>query len=475
MKKVLVMFLMSTLGLTQTMADNQVKDVVIAQATETRASAFSGGEGTEENPYLISTAEDLVQLSADVNAAQVHQGHFFKMTNDIDMSSVERFLPIGNNHGKGADVKCFMGIFDGQDYTVKNLNCNYEGMGLNYQGVGMFGLTMQATVKNVRIEDSKFIGYGMVGAIVSAPIGSTIQNCHVGQNVIVTAEKLGAGGVCGVALLMPSTIEDCSSAATVFAGDAGGGAAGIIAGVSQDAGGTKIKRCVNFGEVTSDNDFAAGVLAMIEQPAVIEDCVNFGDINTLKGATGIAYFAVTTGKHSLLIDNCYNVGEMIGGDPDYMDAISLGNVYVGGDPEHSVITNCFFAEDVNEAKSNVAIGMQSADMLTQDFVDKLNNGREDGPWCIVEGVAFGFPVPFAGIIPTSIDNVEASAAAINYNAGVVTVSGAKVGEKFAVVDMAGRTVKMAEAQNGVLTIDMNNLPAGVYAISNGTISKKIVK
>ena len=48
---------------------------------QTIASSYAGGDGTEESPYLISTAEELAKLAADLNAdPSCTKGVFYRMT-----------------------------------------------------------------------------------------------------------------------------------------------------------------------------------------------------------------------------------------------------------------------------------------------------------------------------------------------------------------------------------------------------------
>ena len=286
MKKVLVMFLMSALGLTQTMADTQVKDfLTVKTAVSTRAeSAFSGGTGSQEDPYLLSTTEDIQQLSNDVQKAIMYEGKYFKMTNDIDMSSVENFLPIGNNI-ESKDVKAFCGVFDGNNNTIRGIKASYKGV--NSIGVGMFGVAMQATIKNLYMEDCSFSADALVAPIVAVAMGTTVQNCHVGKNVKADAYKMfNAGGVVCGAMGMPCVIEDCSSAAYVHAGSYTTG--GILSAISEGAKGTVVRRCIFYGKSESF-ETVAGIVAILEQPGVIEDCANFGEIISESGAAGIQY------------------------------------------------------------------------------------------------------------------------------------------------------------------------------------------
>ena len=400
MKKVLVMFLMSTLGLTQTFAGNEVNGLALVQ-TETRAgSTFSGGSGSQEDPYLISTAEDLVQLSDNVQAKEMYAGKYFKMTNDIDMSSVDNFLPIGNNI-ESTDVKAFAGVFDGNNNTVRNLKCNYTGV--NSIGVGMFGVTMQATIKNLKMEDCSFSADALVAPVVAVAMGTTVQNCHVGKGVKSDAYKMfNAGGVVCGAMGQPCVIEDCSSAADVHAGSYTVG--GILSAISDGAQGTVVRRCVFTG--TADSfETVGGIVALLEQPGVIEDCVNFGKITSGTGAAGIQYVFKAPGENFVQLANCYNAGYVEGVDEDNQDAVSFGDIFTGAGVVSATVKNCYYASDLSNASSKTSVAMTSDEMKTQDFVDKLNNGRADGPWRIVAGVADGFPIPFEAVA-AGIDNVK---------------------------------------------------------------------
>ena len=61
------------------------------------APIFAGGAGTEDDPWQIATAEQLMALSATVNdgSAQGYPGQYFALTEDIDLKGVE-WQPIGH-------------------------------------------------------------------------------------------------------------------------------------------------------------------------------------------------------------------------------------------------------------------------------------------------------------------------------------------------------------------------------------------
>ena len=93
----------------------------VAACAET--SPYAGGSGTEEDPYQIATAEQLLALSAAVNdgSANGYPGAFFVLTADIDLKDIP-WQPIGHmDLTDQSNIDCmFQGILDGQGHTISN-------------------------------------------------------------------------------------------------------------------------------------------------------------------------------------------------------------------------------------------------------------------------------------------------------------------------------------------------------------------
>ena len=74
-------------------------------------SAFSGGNGTMDDPYLITSANDFKQLATEVNGGNNYSNTYFKIpetvTETIELSTDDGYVPIGN------DTNQFEGTFDG--------------------------------------------------------------------------------------------------------------------------------------------------------------------------------------------------------------------------------------------------------------------------------------------------------------------------------------------------------------------------
>ena len=79
----------------------------------TVATSFAVGSGTEDDPYQISTGAELAYLASIANAGKSKNGVKYILVSDIDLANRE-WTPIG--------VSRFDSFFDGNGYTVYNLN-----------------------------------------------------------------------------------------------------------------------------------------------------------------------------------------------------------------------------------------------------------------------------------------------------------------------------------------------------------------
>ena len=144
------------------------------------ADGFAGGSGTEEDPYIIMTAEQLAYFAQSVNSGDRYYDTYIRMDSDIQLndttdgehwgqtdengsiiSPVNVWTPIGDNQW----LNC---IFDGNGHTVSGVYINNEK---NNQG--LFG-ECNGTIKNVGVLDSYIHGSGNVGGIIAG--NGTVEN-----------------------------------------------------------------------------------------------------------------------------------------------------------------------------------------------------------------------------------------------------------------------------------------------------------
>jgi hypothetical protein len=172
------------------------------------------GNGTAASPLLISSTTDLDQLATAVNGGNNFQGIVFKVTNDITYTYTtegNNFTAIGNSDHP------FCGTFNGDGYTISGIRVSSN---ITHY-LGIFGyISNGAVVKGVTLADARLSlssNNTHLGGIAGKADGnSTITNCHVKENVVLSLATLASdqdgGGIVGE---VTGTVSHCTSAATL--------------------------------------------------------------------------------------------------------------------------------------------------------------------------------------------------------------------------------------------------------------------
>lgn len=214
-------------------------------AAHAESSAFAGGEGTADKPYLIETETQLCAVSLYPDAC-------FLLTRDITCSA--DWEPIGTRSVP------FTGVFDGDGHTVSGLRASASIA--EEACLGLFGWN-SGTIRNVRVENCSFSVHGTItyaGGIAAINTG-TIELCRVSGQIYAAC---AAGGITGKSEIS-GTVRCCHSSASVSA-DIAGGICGISAGRTQN--------CLNTGSVSGN---AAG--GIIGQGPMSAYCCNTGAVS----------------------------------------------------------------------------------------------------------------------------------------------------------------------------------------------------
>lgn len=404
------------------------------------ATSFSGGSGTQEDPYLISTGAELAYLtSGKFTNLSKYANTYYALANDITLHPESAFTKDENGVINGvADTAAMKnwksvsvtGHIDGRGHTVYGLYCD----GTN--GSSLIGdLRPNSTLKNLTLGYGYVSGQEAAGLVERADDGSSITNCTNYATVIGNNE---AGGI---AQTNSGTISDCtnygkiSSVVGVERGESGGIVSlnysgevlncanyGEIYGYSTAAGIVAsnsgfIARCTNDGYVYGIRGYAGGIAG---SGGRITSCVNHGKIEGGVGSDGY-YGSYPGGIASLIfgstVENCLNTGTIKtpladngGGLVGYMqnggaiyNSVSVG-AYEGtveelcGEKESACkIENCYYATDVTGAAS-YGTGKTLAEINSSDFAAVLNAYVEASQtpniqyWIVKDGV-LGFAAP----------------------------------------------------------------------------------
>ena len=165
------------------------------------------GSGTQDNPWLISTVEDLQKLAETVNNGEDYSGKYFEQTSDLDLTGVN-WEPIGYTNGdEDSPGYYFSGNYDGKNHYISNITSTGKADVSGQTTVGIFGCLIEGSVSNLHVKNADFSatgygwGYATAGGIVGIALVSKITNCSVENSKISSKREPdntnGAGGVVG--------------------------------------------------------------------------------------------------------------------------------------------------------------------------------------------------------------------------------------------------------------------------------------
>ena len=297
---------------------------------------YSGGSGTEADPYQIATKQDLLDLGANTDDYDKH----FIMTTDIDLDG-ETFTtaiiaPDNDNTNWEFDGNSFTGNFNGNGLIITNLTIDADGT--TNECLGLFGGLNSADVYNLGIVNCSISGgYIYLGGLCGYNDSGTISNCYA-EGSIASVERIG--GLCGGN--DSGTITYCHAMVNIT----GGNLSGLFGGLCGMNNSGNILNSYADGIISAGTDASSiGGLCGHNESGSITNCYATGNVSAgsessqLGGLCGYSYDGNIT--------DCHSTGKVSGGE---------GADYVGGlcgYNEIGTITKCF-------ALGAISTGIQSS-------------------------------------------------------------------------------------------------------------------
>ena len=313
---------------------------------------FCGGSGTQAAPYLICTANTLDTLAQCVNGGMDFNDIYFKVVNDLDLSSFSNWRVIGETMATP-----FKGHFDGNNKTISNLKItgttNYRGLfgvvlgasttqkadvhhltvkgevsGGQYTG-GVIGYCDYTNIKSVKnyanISGSYTYHGGLVGrAYYYCRFDSCENHGHVQGSGY-------SGGILGE-MYYNGSIRNSSNDTTLnFSSNYTGGIVGNMEYYDT------IVNCVNTGDVLSTSYMVGGIAGRKYYYGYIRDCRNTGNISGTYSNGGIVGYMYSY----QFIRNCHNTGNLA--TSTYNNGGIVGYYYCSGNTSQTsnyVIDSC---------------------------------------------------------------------------------------------------------------------------------------
>lgn len=202
----------------------------------TIADSYAGGKGTEADPYLIETPQQLARMvgydvltNYTANITNGSTGKYYKLTADIylnDVTASDWHTKSGLNEWYTGTASRFCGSFDGGGHTIRGL---YFASDAAYAALFPIIDSYEADryFKNIRIADSYICGSSMAGAVAGSGYGNNnktfyFQNCFVDDSVVINVANVGGtapwcGGFVGFSNTGTETrlnFENCGVLAT---------------------------------------------------------------------------------------------------------------------------------------------------------------------------------------------------------------------------------------------------------------------
>lgn len=352
------------------------------------------GSGTESDPYKLSTTRNLLAMKAALVKGQMT---YFKLMNDIDMSSIENWDPLnpdepydlgivfdGGGHflknlkSKEKHYSSFFGVLYGKCHNVKFVDAEIvsasnSGAGIigGYIGTGgkpaivsgveasgtvtnagkgqsvggLGGNAREATIENctVNVTVSNPMGDGTnrtaTGGVVGKTIDSAvkIKNCIVRGVVEITKgiNNTYTGGIVGWQSAAGAEITGCEVYSTVkSAGERVGGIVGHY------QGGT-LSGCKFYGEVNAASRLAGGIAGITSSASIIENCLSSGKIvckNIVGGIVGM--------NENTLTIRCCESSSTIEINVNGVDGVG-GVLGLASNGKTVIVEDCIFSGNMN--------------------------------------------------------------------------------------------------------------------------------
>ena len=192
------------------------------------SDAFTRIYELNDNPQEITSLQELKDFRDAVNSGTQYKGSNNKMvtlTTDLDMSSIDKWTPIGTLEHP------FDGVFNGGGHVIKNLKVDRTEF---YNG--LFGYAQNATIYNMHLKNPSVSGSDYQGTV----LGYADSNTHLSDILVTGTDYLAAGS----------------------------GSVGGIVGQAQDA---TIERCMFYGQAQSTG-WIGGIVGNVDNNVTITDC-----------------------------------------------------------------------------------------------------------------------------------------------------------------------------------------------------------
>lgn len=323
------------LGKAEDIINQYLTGIEVEQVTDANPGALEGS-GTETEPYVINSIEDLVFFAHDVTNGNSYEGEHVNLGLNLDFNSTksyadayrtdygiygydgelktllttgEGFKPIGTTFDTDISTNYFCGTFDGSYHTIYNM---YQNVG-NSDYITIIGLfsSNNGSIKKLKLENININATSnnihlLFGGIAGRNY-KAINQCFTSGEITIQANGIAGiyvGGIVGQRVSTESILNECASNVEINVDSS------------------------NTNEI---------VVAGIGPSYQVENCYYSGNILVTGSNSGFKNISGITGNSQEII-NCYNTGKL----ESYFENENVGNLYISGIAySGGSVQNCF--------------------------------------------------------------------------------------------------------------------------------------
>ncbi|HOC68545.1 MAG: The GLUG motif protein [Candidatus Hydrogenedentes bacterium ADurb.Bin101] len=277
---------------------------------------YSGGAGTEPNPYRIGNTADWETLSLTPE----DWDSYFVLMGDINFGG-GAMIPVGT------EAQPFTGVFNGNGRAVRNGSIAWP----ESDYIGPFAnLGAGCEIRNLGVEGVTVTGHSYVGGLAGCNQGGAITSCYTSSAVLGTGNSVG--GLIGYNENGMVTFCHASGAVTGISTPSESWYVGGLVGWNTTH--STVSSSYATGAVTGSIFYSGGLVGYNTDESTLASCYATGQV-----ITGDSYGGGLVGcsSHST-ISACYATGAITGAD-------EAGGL-IGSD-YRSVLSNCYASGSVS--------------------------------------------------------------------------------------------------------------------------------
>lgn len=316
---------------------NEIYSSIKTFALSETINMFSAGSGVDDDPYLIKTANELMNIALKQNMK-------FKLINTIDLTN-ETALWLGNLQQGFVVSDEFFGTLNGNNNTIllPDVNVNVTSFGLFNRlltGASVTNLTIgqnnKPTAINITLEnEANDLYYGVLAGTIS---GATIKDVNI----------------CNFAITLTGSTRDYPK---IYVGAIAGKAEnGVLEGVAVGSE-EYVGLSVNYELITTGTTYVAGILG-----EAVNSKITLYNLDVESTKNSFANFTLTSTSASRLTYVAGAVAQFTGSDKSYgvfnteivinlqrVNPVNLGGIVANA--ENIAIASCKLSGNIAENRS----------------------------------------------------------------------------------------------------------------------------